>query len=119
LVVAEAAVVGELGLKAPVGRGLAQLGAGDGHVTQPDQHDRHPAHGVVGDADDPAREHERRTLFMFLALQWGGPGWAVIAAIGVLASAVSHPAARAAGWFLERSGAALAGSGAQAHAATW
>jgi hypothetical protein len=41
-------------------------------------------------------------LFTFLALQWGGPGWAVIAAIGVLAAAVSHPAARAAERFLAR-----------------
>jgi MFS transporter len=41
-------------------------------------------------------------LFTFLALQWGAPGWAVIAAIGVLAAAVSHPAARAAERFLER-----------------
>jgi MFS family permease len=41
-------------------------------------------------------------LFTFLALQWGGPGWAVIAAIGVLAAALSHPAARAAERFLAR-----------------
>jgi len=48
-------------------------------------------------------------LFTFLALQWGGPGWAVIAAIGVLAAAVSHPAARAAERHLERAGASYAG----------
>ncbi|HEX3932094.1 MAG TPA: MFS transporter [Nocardioides sp.] len=44
-------------------------------------------------------------LFTFLALQWGAPGWAVIAAIGVLAALVSHPAAHAAERFLQRSGA--------------
>lgn len=44
-------------------------------------------------------------LFTFLALQWGEPGWAVIAAIGVLAAVVSHPAARAAQAFLARAGA--------------
>jgi MFS family permease len=44
-------------------------------------------------------------LFTFLALQWGQPGWAVIAAIGVLAAVVAHPAARAAERFLQRSGA--------------
>ncbi|MGC4112669.1 MAG: MFS transporter [Nocardioides sp.] len=42
-------------------------------------------------------------LFTFLALQWGWPGWAVIAAIGVIAALVSHPAARAAERFLQRS----------------
>lgn len=47
-------------------------------------------------------------LFTFLALQWGEPGWAVIAAIGVLAAAVSHPAARAAQAFLERAGVSYA-----------
>ncbi len=35
-------------------------------------------------------------LFTFLALEWGVPGWAVIAAIAVAAAALSHPAARAA-----------------------
>ena len=35
-------------------------------------------------------------LFTFLALSWGAPGWIVIAAIGVLAAVVAHPAARAA-----------------------
>jgi MFS family permease len=47
-------------------------------------------------------------LFTFLALQWGEPGWAVIAAIGVLAATSSHPAARAAQRFLERSGTSYA-----------
>jgi MFS family permease len=41
-------------------------------------------------------------LFTFLALQWGGPGWAVIALIAVTAAVVAHPAARAAERFLER-----------------
>jgi len=44
-------------------------------------------------------------LYTFLALQWGAPGWAVIAAIGVTAAAISHPAARAAERHLERIGA--------------
>lgn len=35
-------------------------------------------------------------LYTFLALSWGAPGWIVIAAIGVLAAVVAHPAARAA-----------------------
>lgn len=44
-------------------------------------------------------------LFTFLALQWGEPGWAVIAGIGVLAAVVAHPAARAADRFVRRAGA--------------
>jgi hypothetical protein len=54
-------------------------------------------------------------LFTFLALQWGAPGWAVIAAIGVLAALVSHPAARAAERFLRQIGSSdptRAGEGA-------
>jgi MFS family permease len=35
-------------------------------------------------------------LFTFLALEWGAPGWVVIAVIAVVAAAVAHPAARAA-----------------------
>jgi MFS family permease len=45
-------------------------------------------------------------LFTFLALQWGELGWAVIAAIAVVAAIVAHPAARAAERFLQQSGAA-------------
>jgi MFS family permease len=48
-------------------------------------------------------------LFTFLALQWGTPGWAVIAALGVAAAAGAHPAARAAERFLQRAGASHAG----------
>lgn len=44
-------------------------------------------------------------LFTFLALEWGAPGWAVIAVIAVTAAVVSHPAARAAERHLERVGA--------------
>lgn len=44
-------------------------------------------------------------LYTFLALQWGPPGWAVIAAIGVAAAVVAHPAARAAERYLVRVGA--------------
>ena len=57
-------------------------------------------------------------LFTFLALQWGEPGWAVIAAIGVAAAAVSHPAARAAQRFLERSGVPSAEAAGQPSAST-
>jgi MFS family permease len=55
-------------------------------------------------------------LFTFLALQWGEPGWAVIAAIGVLAALASHPAARAAQRFLERSGTSYAVTAGEAGA---
>jgi len=44
-------------------------------------------------------------LYTFLALQWGTPGWLVIAAIGVAAAALSHPSARAAERYLVRIGA--------------
>lgn len=44
-------------------------------------------------------------LFTFLALEWGTAGWVVIAAIGVTAAAVAHPAARAAERHLARVGA--------------
>lgn len=46
-------------------------------------------------------------LFTFLALQWGTPGWAVIAVIAVTAAVASHPAARAAQRHLERVGAVV------------
>lgn len=46
-------------------------------------------------------------LYTFLALQWGTPGWLVIAGIGVAAAALAHPAARAAGRHLERVGAPI------------
>jgi hypothetical protein len=44
-------------------------------------------------------------LFTFLALEWGTPGWVVIAAIGVAAAVGAHPAARAAERHLVRVGA--------------
>ena len=44
-------------------------------------------------------------LFTFLALQWGEPGWAVIAVLAVSAAAIAHPAARSAERFLVRVGA--------------
>lgn len=47
-------------------------------------------------------------LYTFLAMEWGTPGWAVIAAIGVAAAVVSHPAARAAERHLVRVGAPVA-----------
>ena len=39
-------------------------------------------------------------LFTFLALNWGAPGWAVIAALAVIAGVVAHPAAHAAQRFV-------------------
>jgi MFS family permease len=51
-------------------------------------------------------------LFTFLALQWGPPGWAVIAAIAVTAAVVAHPAARAAERHLVRAGASYADAAA-------
>ncbi|GAA8852782.1 MFS transporter [Helicobacter pylori] len=44
-------------------------------------------------------------LYTFLALQWGTPGWIVIATIGVFAAALAHPAARMAERHLARVGA--------------
>ncbi len=55
-------------------------------------------------------------LYTFLALQWGAPGWAVIAGLAVLAAVVAHPAARAAERYLERAGASYAGTSAGAAA---
>ena len=43
-------------------------------------------------------------LYTFLALQWGAPGWAVIAGLAVVAAVVAHPAARAAERYLQRAG---------------
>ena len=48
-------------------------------------------------------------LYTFLALEWGTPGWVVIAAIGVTAAAVAHPAARAAERHLVTVGAPVGG----------
>jgi MFS family permease len=44
-------------------------------------------------------------LFTFLALEWGAPGWGVIAVIAVAAAVGSHPAARAAERHLVKVGA--------------
>lgn len=44
-------------------------------------------------------------LYTFLALSWGWPGWIVIAAIGLAAAALAHPAARAAQLHLDKIGA--------------
>ena len=43
-------------------------------------------------------------LYTFLAMNWGGVGWLLIAAIVVAATAGLHPSARAAQRFLERHG---------------
>lgn len=39
-------------------------------------------------------------LYTFLALQWGAPGWAIIAVLAVGAAVIAHPAARAAERFV-------------------
>lgn len=41
-------------------------------------------------------------LFTYLAMHWGTPGWALIAAIAVVAAVVAHPAAKAAQRHLDR-----------------
>lgn len=46
-------------------------------------------------------------LFTWLALEWGAPGWGVIAGIAVLAAVIAHPAARAAERHLVRIGAPI------------
>lgn len=46
-------------------------------------------------------------LFTYLALEWGAPGWGVIAAICVLAAIIAHPAARAAERHLVKIGAPI------------
>ncbi|MEP9384943.1 MFS transporter [Nocardioides cheoyonin] len=45
-------------------------------------------------------------LYTFLAMEWSGPGWVVIAAIVVIAATGMHPSARAAERFLDRHGIA-------------
>ena len=60
LVLAAAVGVGQLGQEAPVAGRLEELGAGDGDVAEPDQRDRDPAEGVVGDQHDQAGQHEER-----------------------------------------------------------
>ncbi|WP_370249704.1 MFS transporter [Nocardioides sp.] len=47
-------------------------------------------------------------LYTFLALTWGPPGWLVIAALALAATALAHPAARAAERHLVRVGAPVA-----------
>jgi MFS family permease len=73
--------------------------------------------GLVAELSDPRRRGEYqgaarlgRTLgtvwapaaYTFLAMSWGPPGWAVIAAIVVVATVVMHPATRAAERYLQR-----------------
>jgi MFS family permease len=73
--------------------------------------------GLVAELSDPRRRGEYqgaarlgRTMgsvwapaaYTFLAMSWGPPGWAVIAAIVVVATVVMHPATRAAERYLQR-----------------
>jgi hypothetical protein len=73
--------------------------------------------GLVAELSDPHRRGEYqgaarlgRTMgsvwapaaYTFLAMSWGPPGWAVIAAIVVVATVVMHPATRAAERYLQR-----------------
>ena len=61
--------------------------------------------GTIGEVWAPA-------LYTFLAINWGPPGWAVIAAIVALAALGIHPAARAAERFLQQDEATPAPSAA-------
>ena len=73
--------------------------------------------GLQAELSDPARRGEYQGVtqlgftlgsvwapaaYTFLAMEWGGPGWAVIAAIVVVAAVVIHPAAHAAERHLAR-----------------
>jgi MFS family permease len=73
--------------------------------------------GLQAELSDPARRGEYQGVsqlgvtvgsvwapaaYTFLAMEWGTPGWLVIAAIIVIAAVLIHPAARAAERHLER-----------------
>jgi MFS family permease len=73
--------------------------------------------GLQAELSDPARRGEYQGVsqlgytlgsvwapaaYTFLAMQWGGPGWAVIGAIVVVAAVLVHPASRAAERHLAR-----------------
>jgi MFS family permease len=73
--------------------------------------------GLQAELSDPARRGEYQGVtqlgftlgsvwapaaYTYLAMEWGGPGWAVIAAIVVVAAVGIHPAARAAERHLAR-----------------
>ena len=75
--------------------------------------------GLQAELSDPARRGEYQGVsqlgftvgsvwapaaYTFLAMEWGGPGWAVIAAIVVVAAIAIHPSARAAERYLVREG---------------
>jgi MFS family permease len=75
--------------------------------------------GFLAELSDPSRRGEYQGVwrlgfqveaivgpaaFTFLAITWGPPGWAVIATLAVVASAVAHPAARAAQRHLQAHG---------------
>jgi len=77
--------------------------------------------GFLAELSDPSRRGEYQGVwrlgfqvesivgpaaFTFLAITWGPPGWAVIATLAVVASAVAHPAARAAQRHLQTHGVA-------------
>jgi MFS family permease len=80
--------------------------------------------GLQAELSDPAQRGEYQGVsqlgftvgsvwapaaYTFLAMEWGGPGWAVIAAIVVMAAVLIHPAARAAERHLVRQGVTVGG----------
>jgi MFS family permease len=77
--------------------------------------------GLQAELSDPARRGEYQGVsqlgftlgsvwapaaYTFLAMEWGTPGWLVIAAIVILAAIGIHPSARAAERYLERTAVA-------------
>ncbi|MEP6816621.1 MAG: hypothetical protein ABI873_13835 [Marmoricola sp.] len=81
--------------------------------------------GFLAKLSDPTRRREYQgawrlgfqvetivgpALFTYLAINWGTPGWLLIAGIAALAAVIAHPAARSAEGYL-RAGPP-AGSGA-------
>jgi hypothetical protein len=87
------------------GAELWQSAAGWGFVAELSDHRRLGDYQGVWGMGHQVESIAFPALFTFLALTWGAPGWAVIAAIAVAAAVASHPAARAAQRHLERVGA--------------
>lgn len=86
------------------GAELWQSAAGWGLVAELSDHRRLGDYQGVWGMGMQAESIVFPALFTFLALEWGAPGWGVIAVIAVAAAAIAHPAARAAERHLERVG---------------
>ncbi|WP_139978089.1 MFS transporter [Nocardioides litoris] len=87
------------------GAELWQSAAGWGLVAELSDHRRLGDYQGVWSMGHQVESIVFPALFTFLALEWGAPGWAVIAAVAVAAAAASHPAARLAQRHLEKVGA--------------